>query len=259
MKNIIKITAILGIFISVNCFADTYQRCSGELQNRLIQQFKLDQNTFSNQVETYKSCLNLDVAQTIQLLAISQPIKYLADDDASYNLNLYLIDSAQNKILQKYTSPDNLVSDADHFDGIQLDSHRFSTLPNTDVIALTSNHSHRGGFTYYYNNLSLFKFSSQQPIRKIFDGIGTNEGGYEAIGNCAPDNARSDVKRILILSNKTNHGLQDIIMKETKNQTKTNYRTCKAVKKQFKQQQTIQFNGKEYKLQHQKLLGVDPF
>ena len=205
-------------------------------------------------METYKSCLNLDVAQTIQLLAISQPIKYLADDDASYNLNLYLIDSAQDKILQKYTSPDDLVSDADHFD-----SNRFSTLPNTDVIALTSNHSHRGGFTYHYNNLSLFKISLQQPIRKLFDGIGTNEGGYEAIGNCAPDNARSDVKRILILSNKTNHGLQDIILKETKNQTKTNYRTCKAVKKQFKQQQTIQFNGKEYKLQHQKLLGVDPF
>ena len=47
------------------------------------------------------------------------------------------------------------------------------------------------------------------------------------------------------------------MMKETKNQTKTNYRTCKTIKKI--KQQTIQFNGKEDKLQHQIYGGVDPF
>ena len=62
-----------------------------------------------------------------------------------------------------------------------------------------------------------------------------------------------------MLSNKTTHGLQDIVLKEIKDQTKTNYQTCKSVKKQYKQQQTIKFNGQEYKLQHNDLLGIDPF
>ncbi|MCF0264130.1 hypothetical protein KW868_06550 [Acinetobacter guillouiae] len=251
-------TALL--LIAGNSFAVPYQRCSGQQQQQLIQQFKLVNQRFANtEAKTYQSCIHLDNQQKIQLIAISQPIAYKSYDDMEHDLNLYLIDSSQHKILQKYKAPETFYSDADHYDGAKLHSTRFSTLPNTDVVGLETSSSHEGGFTYSHNNLALFKVNPRQPIKQVFAGIGTNNSGYERIGNCVGNNTSSDVRRILVLSNKTTHGLQDIVLKETKDQTKTNYKTCTSVKKQYKQQQTIKFNGQVYKLQHNDLLGIDPF
>ena len=248
------------VLIAGNSFATPYQSCSERLQTSLIQQFKLVNHQFSNSVaKTYKSCINLDPEQKIQLLAISQPIAFTSYDDMEHDLNLYLIDSTQGKILQKYKAPETFYSDADHYDGAKLHNTRFSTLPNIDVIGLETSSSHQGGFTYSHNNLALFKVEPKQPIKQVFAGIDTNESGYERIGNCAGNNTSSEVRRILILSNKTNHGLQDIVLKETKNQTITDYKTCKSLTKQYKQQQIIQFNGQSYKLQHHNLLAIDPF
>jgi len=248
------------LLITGNSFAAPYQACSEQLQDSLIQKFKLTNPSFAKtEAKTYKSCINLDSTQRIQLVAISQPINYKSYDDMEHDLNLYLIDSSHHKILQKYKAPETFYSDADHYDGAKLHNTRFSTLPNTDVIGLETSSSHEGGFTYSHNNLALFKVNPRQPIKQVFAGIGTNDSGYERIGNCIGNNTNSDVRRILVLSNKTTHGLQDIVLKEIKDQTKTNYQTCKSVKKQYKQQQTIKFNGQEYKLQHNDLLGIDPF
>lgn len=247
------------LLFSINSFADTYQRCSEQQQDQITQKFKLLSHKFDNtEAQTFISCLNLDTVQNIQLIAVSQPIAYQARDEIEHDLNLYLIDSSKNKMLQRYKDPMTYTSDADHFDGVKLDINRFSTLPNTHVVGVETGSSHEGGFTYRYNNLALLKIDPKQPIKEIFSGIGTDDSGYERIGTCT-DNTNSHVKRILILSKNLSHGLQDIIMKETKDQTKTDYRNCKSVKRQYKQQQVIKFNGKEYKLQHDRLLGIDAF
>ena len=125
------------LLITGNSFAAPYQACSEQLQDSLIQKFKLTNPSFAKtEAKTYKSCINLDSTQRIQLVAISQPINYKSYDDMEHDLNLYLIDSSQHKILQKYKAPETFYSDADHYDGAKLHNTRFSTLPNTDVIRL---------------------------------------------------------------------------------------------------------------------------
>ena len=249
-------TALL--LITGNSFAAPYQTCSEQLQDSLIQKFKLTNPRFANtEAKTYQSCIHLDNQQKIQLIAISQPIAYKSYDDMEHDLNLYLIDSYQGKILQKYKAPETFYSDADHYDGAQLHTTRFSTLTDIDVVGIETSSSHQGGFTYSHSNLTLFKVNSKQSIKEI-GGISMNDSGDERIGNC-PENSNSEVRSILILSNKTTHGLQDMILKETKNQTKTNYKTCTSVKKQYKQQQTLKFNGQVYKFQHHNFLSIDPF
>lgn len=260
-QQIILSTALF--LIAGQVFSAPYTRCSEQQQIQLVQKFKLDKNHFNNpDAATFLSCINIDTEKNLQLLAISQPIVFQQIDDMEHDLNMYLIDSKQNKILQHYKDPNTYISDADHFDGIKLDINRFSTLNNINIIALETAHSHSGGFTYGHNNLTLFKIDPKQAIKAIFDGIGTHDYGSEGVGTCngaISENTNSEVKRILVLSNTTTHGLQDITLKETKDQTITNYKTCKSIKKQYKQQQSIKFNGKEYKLQHQRLLGIDPF
>ena len=248
----------MAFFSSTQLFAAPYLRCSEDLENKLIQQFKLANHKFADKAETFKSCISLDGAQKQQLLAISQSISYQADDEIEYDLHLYLIDSSQNKILQHYKDPVTYTSDADHYDGVKLDLNRFSTLANTHVVGVETASSHQGGFSYSHNNLALFKIDPKQSIHKIFNGIGTNESGY-VNANCGADNPFSEVKRILVLSNKTSHGLQDIILKEQKNQVIGNENTCKVKRNTFKQQQVIKFDGKQYRLQHDNLLGIDPF
>lgn len=256
---ILQISLGMALFyISGNLFAAPYQRCSEQQQQQLIDQFKLVNQRFANtDAETYQSCIHLDNAQRIHLIAISQPIDYKSYDDMEHVLNLYLIDSSQHKILQKYKAPETFYSDADHYDGAQLHTTRFSTLNDIDVVGVETSSSHQGGFTYSHSNLTLFKVNPKHSIKEI-GGISMNESGYERIGNCS-ENSNSEVRRILILSNKITHGLQDIILKETKNQTKTNYKTCTSVKKQYKQQQTLKFNGQVYKFQHHNFLSIDPF
>ncbi len=259
MKKYSILLCIPFLLISINSFADTYQRCSEQQQNQIIQTFKLLTHKFDNtEAQTFISCLNLDNGQNTQLIAISQPIAYQARDEIEHNLNLYLIDSSKNKILQRYKDPMTYTSDADHFDGVKLDINRFSTLPNTHVVGVETGSSHEGGFTYRYNNLALFKIDPKQPIKEIFSGVGTNDSGY-VNASCGRDNPFSEVKRIFVLSNQLSHGLQNIVLKEQKNQIIGNENTCKVKRNTFKQQQILKFDGKQYKLQHENLLGIDPF
>ena len=92
------IVCTMAFFSPTQLFAAPYLRCSEDLENKLIQQFKLVNHKFADKAETFKSCISLDDAQKQQLLAISQPISYQADDEIEYDLHLYLIDSSQNKI-----------------------------------------------------------------------------------------------------------------------------------------------------------------
>lgn len=257
-----KIKTLISISIlicSTQTFAETYQRCSEQKQEQLIQKLKLMNHKFDNtEAQTFISCLNIDNLQTTQLIAVSQPISYQAYDEIEYELNLYLIDSLKNKILQSYKDPMTYTSDADHFDGVKLDINHFSTLPNTHVIGVETSSSHEGGFTYSRNNLALFKIDPEQSIKEIFSGVGTNESGY-VNASCGQDNPFSEVKRIFVLSNQISHGLQNIILKEQKNQIIGNENTCKVKRNTFRQQQILKFNGKEYQLQHKKLLSIDPF
>lgn len=258
MKRLQISIGMILIFITGHVLAASYQRCSAQQQQQLIDQFKLVNQRFAQtDAKIYQSCINLDSEQKIQLIAISQPIAYKSYDDMEHDLNLYLIDTTQHKILQKYKAPETFYSDADHYDGAQLHTTCFSTLTDMDVVGIETSSSHQGGFTYSHSNLTLLKVNPKLPIKEI-GGISMNDSGDERIGNC-PENSNSEVRRILILSNKTTHGLQDIILKETKNQTKTDYKTCKAVKKQYKQQQTLKFDGQAYKFQHHNFLSIDPF
>lgn len=239
--------------------AETYQRCSEQQQEQIIQKFKLLTHKFDQtDVKTYKSCINLDQQQKIQLIAISQPIAYQDYNDMEHDLNLYLIDSSSNKILQRYKDPSSHITDAERYDGVKLHTTKFSTLTNTHVVGVETGSSHEGGFSYRHNNLALFKIDSKQPIKEIFSGIGTDDSGY-VNASCGQDNPSSEVKRILVLSNQLSNGLQNIVLKEQKNQIIGNENTCKVKRNTFKQQQTLKFNGKEYKLQHHNLLGIDPF
>ncbi len=258
MKIIQSCLIIVGIGFTIHSYADTpYQRCTDEQTQQIMQQFKFYQlNKFQH--DAFTSCLNIDSAT--QLIAISNPITELSDqDDGDFDLHLFLVDLNKNKILQSIKSNETITSDADLFDGITLDVNRFSTLVNTDVVALRIDHSHRGGFTYSSDDLTLYKIGRNQPIQKILSGIGTHESGYEAIGPCEENNQRSNVKRIFVLSQNVHHGLQDIILKESKDQVRSDYRKCTSIEKHYKQQQILKFNGKYYQFEHRNFLGMDPF
>ena len=245
------------LFASMQSFSAAYQRCSESQQESLAEKFNLLTHQFDHlDAQTFKSCIILNNQKNIQPLAISQPISYQDYNDMEHDLNLYIIDSNKNKILNKYKDPISHTTDAERYDGVKIHSAKFSTLNNTHVVGIETGISHEGGFTYSHDNLSLFKINANYSIQPIFSGVGTHDYGYLRGGSCISQNSAS-IQRIFILSKNTTNGLQDIILKETKKLNETNDQTCKSVERQFKQQQIIKFNGQKYKLEHDRLLGID--
>lgn len=261
MKKYLLLTLSFTGCLSSATFAQTpYSLCSNEQQQKLIQQFNLHSTgNKTNPSEGFISCLNLNPKHKTQLLAISRPIHPLDENgDGNFDLKLYWVDAIKNKILQSYQSPEIIVSDADYYENLYFDVNAFSTLAQTHVVGLKVRHSHRGGFSYSDDSLSLFKVGTS-GIQNVLSGLRTQESGYETIGPCLADNAQSDVKRILVLGQKTHFGLQDIVLKETKDQTLTDYRTCRTTQKQDQQQQTLKFNGQTYQFESHDLLQRDAF
>lgn len=244
--------------------------------------------TQSHAAETYTTCTSNEIKQIIQKHRLKLDTEFITDDSTkefnayaciklptqnqtvfaytpassqdeygnqNHNLKMLLLDSKlaiQTHFLQK----DFIEFSGLDYEGIRLENVPFSTLEDKTVIGLSRQENKHGdpGMSSHY--LNLFQISSTGIFTKILNDFPTYYNTYLSRFGC--DDASTDtLNRILILSEQRSHGLQNLIVKETKKTHGSELKTCKKSDEKHTRQHTMKFNGTQYLFNESNFLQSD--
>jgi len=225
---------------------NNYSRCSETQTLQLIDKLKLiSPEQRDTRYPTFERCIKLD--QNRQLIAISQPL-HMPSGYADYDLNLYLIDNASEKILNHYHYPMKISSDNHQFENLKFDINPYSKTPHTHVIGLALTYGHLGRIDYTISEIKLFKISNQQ-MQLVLDKFMTNYSAGERPSLCE-NNAQTETQILLHPLKQNSHGLADIQLTEKTERITLNEKNCSTHRIAKKQRHIMKFDGKKYRFEH---------
>jgi hypothetical protein len=255
IQNTFKLNQLIYLYrmilITFSCIQsthaqDVYSRCTEPQTKQLIQKFNLNtQQNLDPLYPVFQTCLTIRKHQ--QIIAISNPVP-MQSGFADYNLNLYLIDPASSKILNHYTYPKIISSDAGQFENLKFDIHHFSTDNATPVIGLALTYGHLGRIYYTIREIKLFKISNQQ-MQLVLDKFMTNYSAGERPSICE-NNAQTETQILLHPLKQNSHGLADIQLTEKTERITLNEKNCSTQRIVKKQRHIMKFDGKKYRFEH---------
>jgi hypothetical protein len=176
----------------------------------------------------------------------------MQSDFADYDLNLYLIDTSSSKILNHYTYPKTISSDASQFENLKFDINPYSKTPHTHVIGLALTYGHLGIIDYTIREIKLFKISNQQ-MQLVLDRFRTNYSASERPSICE-NNAQTETQILLHPLKQQSHGLADIQLTEKSERITLDEKNCKTHRIVKKQSHIMKFDGKKYRFKQLKFL-----
>ena len=225
---------------------NNYSRCSETQTLQLIDKLKLiSPEQRDTRYPTFERCIKLD--QNRQLIAISQPL-HMPSGYADYDLNLYLIDTASSKILNHYTYPKTISSDASQFENLKFDINPYSKTPHTHVIGLALTYGHSGGMYYTIRELKLFQINAAK-VQLVLDNFMTNFSGGNTPSRCETD-VQTETQILLNPLKQQSHGLADIQLTEKSERITLDEKNCKTHRIVKKQSHIMKFDGKKYRFKH---------
>lgn len=178
-----------------------------------------------------------------------------SNENQDYNLSILVLGTDQ-KLLSRLEQKGFFPFSGLEFEGIRLENVPFSTLKNTTVFGLSSRESKFGDPSWSNHELNLFKLNASGKIQQILYHFPSYT--YSTLSRSQCHAATTDlVNRKLILSDQLHHGLQDIIMKETKTSHGSDYKTCKTSENKYKRQHIMKFNGERYIFNERNFLQSD--
>ena len=239
--------------------AESYTACTANEMKQIIQKHRLKLDTEFITDDSAKefnpyTCIKLPT-QNQTVFAYTPASSQDEYGNQNHNLKMLLLDSKlaiQAQFLQKdFIEPGGL-----DYEGIRLENVPFSTLKDKTVIGLSRLEIKRGdpGMSSHY--LNLFQISSTGKFTKILNDFPAYYYTYLSHFNC--DDASTDtLNRILILSAQRSHGLQNIIVKETKKAHGSELETCKKSDEKHTRQHMMKFNGTQYLFNESNFLQSD--
>ncbi|MDV2468796.1 hypothetical protein QR674_07350 [Acinetobacter chinensis] len=239
----------ISLMTSSQSFAvEKHTLCSDKEIQQINQKYSLklkpepipddEKNTFNNY-----ACIKIKPENKIIFAYISNGSSdsYKNQD---YNLSMLVLDAHQ-KLLNRFHQKDFIEFSGLEFEGIRLENVPFSTLKNTTVFGLSSTERKLGDPGISNHSLNLFQISSSGKIQRILYQFPFYI--YSSLSRRQCHDATTDlIERKLILTDQLSHGLQNIIVKETKTVHGSEYKTCKSSENKYKRQHIMKFDGVKY-------------
>ena len=210
-------------------------------------------------------CILLDTAYSLIVTANAD-----SPDNNLYQIKLYLFDQKNNLIINQYTLPKMFNEENGALSSIQFDHSVFSNLANTHVIGVNTLQYNFGHASYEKKVLNLFQInlqptSSSNPntpsndqIQWVLKGLVNRfESNWRPSYGC-DIGTHEEIRSIFILQPSQQHGLQDILLKQSQKIEDSDER-CKVSREQHQSQQLLKFDGHQYRINQAQLLKSEDF
>lgn len=252
--------SVIMLMMSTQSFAtEKYAVCSTIEIKQINQRYALKlrpealQNTQVNSFNDY-ACIKTTPNHQFIFAYISEDSPD-SNENQDYNLSILVLGTDQ-KLLSRLEQKGFFPFSGLEFEGIRLENVPFSTLKNTNVFGLSSRESKFGDPSWSNHELNLFKLNVSGKIQQILYHFPSYT--YSTLSRSQCHDATTDlVDRKLILSDQLSHGLQNIIIKETKTTHGADYKTCKSSENKYKRQHIMKFNGERYIFNERNFLQSD--
>jgi hypothetical protein len=173
------------------------------------------------------------------------------ETDRVGDLDVMVVDRANNKVLQRMTLPDAMSDDAVQITKVEFDTARYIVAPGIQAFGLRTQRtgsSRVNPFGETTLHLFVMRDGASGPLRKVLDGLATSRSGGEWDGNCQGE--FSERSAVLAMTKDVHNGYFDIrvtVGSQTTRQVAVGKDDCKeSTAKDAKAQHTLVYDGKQY-------------
>ncbi|MET1067044.1 MAG: hypothetical protein ABWY28_03445 [Pseudomonas prosekii] len=148
--------------------------------------------------------------QAIAAKSTFTPASDDANDGGMFDLELAIVDSTNDQTLAAYRKDQAYNSDAVSFEGLVIDTARFTLAPEVRVFGLRSDFDHRSGaIPYSKTDLALY-LREGNKLRPVLEGLVVARNAGEWMSDC--EGQGTNTRRTVDIGKTSHNGLADLIV-----------------------------------------------